>query len=116
MVEAPLQYLVSSREYELLRKVIKRKSPPNVDSLKGSALFSPPSAAHDYNASTFRSALRLYLATKAGLKAWDVVSARLSGRKASQAVAAPKSVLTASTRLSLAASSFLFAYRILFGF
>lgn len=116
MVEAPLQYVVSAREYELLRRVIYRGSSSRVDSRSRSALLRPPSAAHDYNASTFRSAVRLYLATKTGLKAWEMVSARLSGRKAAPAITAPKSAMTASSRISLAAASFLFVYRILFGF
>jgi hypothetical protein len=40
----------------------------------------------DYNAAAVRASLRVFFATVAGLKAWNVISARVLGRERGQYV------------------------------
>ena len=115
MVEAPLQYLLSAREYDLLLRGINKRDRQGKQ-ISSSALLRRPATSRDFNAAAFRSAFRLYLITKYGLKTWEVISARIFRRTAASPTVIKRVYLDGNTKLALAASSFLFFFRIIFGF
>ena len=113
MARPALQYVLSAREYELLRSCVT-DGPPS-SKLRQSSLLSPPSARHDHNASAFRSAVRLYLATTLGLKSFDLVRFKLAARRVKTRTP-PKPFIANGRRLALSLASILFFHRILFRF
>lgn len=85
---------------------------------KGKAGDKPKEVAtvvDDYNARAIRHALRVFVATGAGMKAWEAVSARFMGGKKEQPGGA-KEQKPSALRLSLSLSSILLLYRLLFRF
>src|SRR5271155_3656756 len=116
MVEAHLQYLFSAREYELLHDHIVKKSSPISNVSKHLLPLRPPSRSHDHNAAAFRSALRLFIATKAGLKSLDVIYARLLTWKSTRTPRPSAPLVASSSKLALSLASILFFHRILFRF
>ncbi|GAB1316160.1 Transmembrane protein 135 N-terminal domain-containing protein [Madurella fahalii] len=75
--------------------------------------------ANDYNARAIRHSIRVFIATGALMKLWEVVSARLMRKKKDPASAAKKKQplhKSSTFRLSLSLSTILLMYRILFRF
>lgn len=70
----------------------------------------------DYNARAIRHALRVFVATGAGMKAWEAVSARFMGGNKKDQVGTTKEQKPSALRLSLSLSSILLLYRLLFRF
>jgi hypothetical protein len=77
-----LRYTVSAREYKLLHDYLISRSP---GPLKKRA--PPPTkyeavvkSRDDYNAAAIRAALRVFLATGTGLKAWEMIMGLFFGR------------------------------------
>lgn len=78
-----LRYTISAKEYETLHKyllsrskLLKRNSP--TVSQVGKLVERP--GRDDFNAAAIRASLRIFLASAAGLKAWDLIKARLLGK------------------------------------
>jgi hypothetical protein len=113
MVQPPLQYALSAREYELLCSYIAKRVPSSVS--KRSIPFSPPSTDHDHNASAFRSAARLYLTTVFSLKSLYFLRVKLAARRLKSAHP-PKPLIASPRSLALSLASLLFFHRILFRF
>lgn len=81
-----LRYTISAKEYETLHKyiisrskVLKRNAPTVARVEK---LVERP-GRDDYNASAVRASLRVFMATAAGLKVWDVIKKRVLGQAGS---------------------------------
>jgi len=76
-----LRYSLSAREYKLLHKYLiaksrtARKRAPEPKKYERAVL-----GPDEYNASAIRSSLRVFLATFAGLKAWDLFSQKVLSR------------------------------------
>lgn len=82
-----LRYTISAKEYETLHKyiishskILKRNAPTVARVEK---LVERP-GRDDYNASAVRASLRVFFATVAGLKVWDIIQERLLKRDAVQ--------------------------------
>lgn len=81
-----LRYTISAKEYETLHKyiisrskVLKRNAPTVARVEK---LVERP-GRDDYNAAAVRASLRVFMATAAGLKVWELVKERVLGRAGS---------------------------------
>ena len=79
-----LRYTISAKEYETLHKyvisrskVLKRNAPTVA---KVEKLVDRP-GRDDYNVAAVRASLRVFMATTAGLKAWDVIKKQLLGAR-----------------------------------
>ncbi|KAK4133738.1 hypothetical protein BT67DRAFT_462809 [Trichocladium antarcticum] len=75
--------------------------------------------ADDYNARAIRHSIRVFIATGALMKLWEVASARLLGKKKDVSSAAQKKqplYKSETLRLSLSLSTILLMYRLLFRF
>src|SRR4051812_49152897 len=79
-----LRYTISAKEYETLHryiisrsKVLKRNAPTVARVEK---LVERP-GRDDHNIAAVRASLRVFLATAAGLRAWEVIKKRLLGRR-----------------------------------
>jgi hypothetical protein len=81
-----LRYALNDHEQELLHhylvRRLRRDSPRR--SLNFKARCERDLVHDDYHAATFRSSLRVFLGTAAGLKAWELVAAAFRGRGTSQ--------------------------------
>ena len=81
-----LRYALNYHEQELLHHYLVRRV--RHDSLRRSpnaeARCERAVVHDDYYAATFRSSLRVFLGTAAGLKAWELVAAAFRGRGTSQ--------------------------------
>ena len=80
-----LRYTVSAREYAALHKYIISRSrtlrrtapsPASVDK----ALQPKKQSGDDYNAKAVRHALRVFAAALVGMKGWEAISRRMSGK------------------------------------
>lgn len=77
-----LRYTISAKEYKTLHEYLITRSPRPVR-----RRVPPPSkyaaivkSKDEYNAATFRASLRVFIATQAGLKLWDIVSTQILRR------------------------------------
>lgn len=123
-----LRYTISAREYATLHKYILSRSktlrraaptPASVDK----ALRPQQEGADDYNAKAVRHALRIFLATMAGIKGWEAISKRLGlgdghghGHGQGHGPGKQPSRRSPALRLSASLSSILLLYRFLFRF
>ncbi|EAQ84750.1 hypothetical protein CHGG_08764 [Chaetomium globosum CBS 148.51] len=74
-------------------------------------------SAQEYNARAVRHSIRVFVATGALMKLWEVVSARVLGKKDASATKKKQPLhKSSSLRLSLSLSTILLLYRILFRF
>lgn len=77
-----LRYTISAKEYETLHKYIisrskvLRRNAPTVSKVE--RLVERP-GRDEYNVAAVRASLRVFFATAAGLKAWEVIKVRLLG-------------------------------------
>jgi hypothetical protein len=78
-----IRYTISAKEYDTLHrfvisrsKLLKRNAPTVARVEK---LVERPGRDEDYNAAAVRASLRVFLATAAGLKVWEIIKARLLG-------------------------------------
>ncbi len=86
-----LRYALSPQEYELFRHyLIQRFVGDSQRSQAIEARHTPATVQDDYHAATIRSSLRVFIATAAGLKAWDSISTSLSSRGTVQRRASPR--------------------------
>lgn len=75
-----LRYAFNAREYQLLHHYLIRRLRRDPWRSPQAGPDDEPFAINDnYHAAAFRSSLRVFLGTSAGLKAWDLISASLSG-------------------------------------
>ncbi|KAB5566114.1 hypothetical protein GE09DRAFT_728734 [Coniochaeta sp. 2T2.1] len=140
-----LRYTISAREYALLHRyvlsrsrVLKKRVPsvetvqrvynpsrPGTNKGKGKDTTAAPDdtpagavGGDDYNARAIRHSVRVFVATAAVTKLWDIVSRRLMAKKQDANTAQKNRPLTQSPtlRLSLSLSTILLLYRILFRF
>ena len=110
-----LQYALSAREYEVLHDFLARRRVLKAKEEDGAGI--KPYRDHDYNPAAFRSAFRLFIVAAGGLKAWDIVSARLLARgRPVKAVVKPPYLRSPSFRLALSLSSILYLHRVFFRF
>ncbi|KAI9669715.1 MAG: hypothetical protein M1831_007411 [Alyxoria varia] len=100
-----LRYTISTREHELLQGYLISRAPSVLHKRLAPLSEEHPSTgqADDFNAATVRLALRLFVTSYSGLKAWSYISQRLTGRGG-------------GNQLSLSLSSILFFHRILHRF
>ena len=77
-----LRYTISAQEYKTLHQYLVTRSPAAVRRRA-----PPPSEYHslvqaydDYNAATFRAALRVFITTETGLEIWELFKAKLLSR------------------------------------
>jgi hypothetical protein len=74
IVRNAMRFTVSPREYKLLHKYLISRSPALKRKAPGVGRYeSTVSDADDYNPAAFRAASRVFLASQAGLKLWDVI-------------------------------------------
>ncbi|KAH6645067.1 hypothetical protein BKA67DRAFT_586834 [Truncatella angustata] len=134
-----LRYTISAREYESLHKyvlsrsrLLKRRAPSAntverymdggaKDGGKGKGKAKEGSASggggDTYNARAIRHALRVFIATGLGMKAYNVLMARLKGQKDLTGQKKNEPFYKSPTlRLSLSLSTILLLYRLLFRF
>jgi hypothetical protein len=80
-----LRYTISPREYELLHQYLISRAPQRVQKQTP----NPPqyekitrskNETGDYNTSSFRIALRVFVGAYAGLKGWETLSGKLATR------------------------------------
>ncbi|KXJ97242.1 hypothetical protein Micbo1qcDRAFT_6619 [Microdochium bolleyi] len=76
----------------------------------------PTTAGDTYNARAIRHALRVFIATNIGMKAYDVLMARIKGHNAVAAKSKEPFYKSTTMRLSLSLSTILLLYRLLFRF
>ncbi|PFH60964.1 hypothetical protein XA68_18493 [Ophiocordyceps unilateralis] len=112
-----LRYTVSAREYALLhrhvlsRTKVLRRSLPGPASVERALASRHGVGGDDYNAKAVRHALRLFCTTWLGLRGWEAVVKRMSGKETKKP---PQP--TPALRLSLSLSAVLLLYRLLFRF
>ncbi|ORY63853.1 uncharacterized protein BCR38DRAFT_465968 [Pseudomassariella vexata] len=135
-----LRYTISAREYEVLHKyvlsrsrVLRRRAPSinamqkymdgrDGDTSKGTgkgneAVGSAGSGGDTYNARAIRHALRVFIATGLGTKAYEIIMARLKGQASVPNKNKKEPFYKSSTlRLSVSLSTILLLYRLLFRF
>lgn len=78
----PLYFALNDNEQRLLHRYliqrrgreVQRGNPQATDNIRQAAIHD------DYHAATIRSSLRVFLATAAGWKAWELASTTLQGR------------------------------------
>jgi hypothetical protein len=76
-----LRYSLSAREYKLLHRYLLARSATVKKRAPAPARYERVvTGADDYNAAAVRAALRVWTATYAGLKGWELVSERLFRR------------------------------------
>ncbi len=82
----PLCYALNANEQKLLYRYViqKRGRESQRGSLQAKGHVQQAALHDDYHAATVRSSLRVFLATAAGLKAWELASTTLQGRGVSQ--------------------------------
>ena len=77
-----LRYTISEKEYKTLHEYLITRSPNAVRKRAP----EPPrynaivQSKDDYNAAAIRASFRLFVASEAGLKIWDLFSTRILGR------------------------------------
>lgn len=82
IVRNALRYTLSEKEYKTLHQYLITRSPPAVRKRAP----QPPrynaivQSKDDYNAAATRASLRLFVASQAGLKIWDLFNTRILGR------------------------------------
>ncbi|KAH8649087.1 hypothetical protein BX600DRAFT_404178 [Xylariales sp. PMI_506] len=139
-----LRYTISASEYESLHKyvisrsrLLKRRAPSvatvekymdgssEKDGSKGKGKAKEGSAPSSgggskgdtYNARAVRHALRVFIATGLGMKAYDLIMGRLKGKKELPRTQKKEPLYKSATlRLSLSLSTILLLYRLLFRF
>ncbi|KAI9840305.1 MAG: hypothetical protein M1837_001792 [Sclerophora amabilis] len=118
IVRHALRYSISTSDYELLHKYLisrwpaLRKKAPSVSSYEA-LIYS----RHDYNAAAVRASTRIFLASQTGLKAWELIKARLLARGKPQAPKATGTLLRSPNfRLSLSLSTIFLFHRLLYRF
>lgn len=75
-----LRYSISAKEYETLHKYIISRSKVlkrNAPTVARVEKLVERSGRDDYNASAVRASLRVFMATAAGLKVWEIVKERV---------------------------------------
>ncbi|KUJ20722.1 uncharacterized protein LY89DRAFT_716060 [Mollisia scopiformis] len=117
-----LRYTISAKEYETLHKyiisrskVLRRNAPTvaKVEKLVKKDGAGGGGGGDDYNAAAIRASLRVFLASSAALKVWELVGERWLGRVRGKKVPFYKN---ANLRLSISSSSILLLHRLLFRF
>ncbi|KZF22890.1 hypothetical protein L228DRAFT_247303 [Xylona heveae TC161] len=113
-----LRYTVSAKEYELLHQyllsrasAVRRRAPrpPRYESFVRSK--------DDYNAAAIRASLRVFFATQAGLKLWELITTKLIARgRISKPLPKTSIFQSRNLRLSFSLSFILFLHRILYRF
>ncbi|KAI1076874.1 hypothetical protein F5B20DRAFT_554116 [Whalleya microplaca] len=142
-----LRYTISAREYETLHKYVLsrsrllRKRAPTVNAVekymdgansrrapatdkdagkgkgKEKATSGGSNRGDSYNARAIRHALRVFIATGMGMKAYETVMAKIRGQKDASGPRKKQPFYKSSTlRLSLSLSTILLLYRLLFRF
>ncbi|KAG6027687.1 hypothetical protein E4U19_001906 [Claviceps sp. Clav32 group G5] len=134
-----IRYTVSAREYAALHKCILSRSrtlrraaptPAAVDKAlqprrdaghdksnsNSNNTSTSTSNGDDYNARAIRHALRVFLVSLAGSKAWDVVARKLAGNSAAGDGSRKSSTSWPAVRLSASLSATVLLYRLLFRF
>jgi hypothetical protein len=84
-----LRYTISAKEYETLHKYITSRSKVlkrNVPSVAKVEKLVERHGRDDYNAAAVRAALRVFVATGAGLKLWSLAKERVLGLESSRYV------------------------------
>lgn len=76
-----LRYTVSARDYQHLHQyLISRSSTLRKRAPTVARFESIVRSEHDFNPAAVRASLRVFLASQAGLKLWDLISTRLFAR------------------------------------
>ncbi|KAE8453631.1 hypothetical protein EG329_009142 [Mollisiaceae sp. DMI_Dod_QoI] len=119
-----LRYTISAKEYETLHKyiisrskVLRRTAPTvaKVEKLVKREGRNGEPAGDDYNAAAIRASLRVFLASSAGLKIWELIGEKFFGKERNRGKRAPF-YKNANLRLSISLSSILLLHRLLFRF
>lgn len=81
-----LRYTISPREYELLHQYLISRAPERVQKRtpqppRYEKIIKTKTETGDYNAASFRAALRVFVAAYTGLKGWETISERLVSRR-----------------------------------
>lgn len=93
-----LRYSISAKEYETLHKyiisrskVLRRNAPTvaKVEKLVKREGRNGEPAGDDYNAAAIRASLRVFLASSAGLKIWELVGEKFLGKERNRYYFAP---------------------------
>jgi hypothetical protein len=107
------QLVLSPKEYQLLVKLVHKRSSTQSSAKVDTTQPDGELPKDNFNAASFRSAARVYLATSLTLKGADALLTRIASRRAGTAVTR-KSLVTSRHRLALSLSSLLFFHRVLF--
>ncbi|KAF2396082.1 hypothetical protein EJ06DRAFT_483971 [Trichodelitschia bisporula] len=116
IVRNAMRYSLSPREYKLLHKYLLSRTPAVRTKAPQPARFERAvTAADDYNAAALRASVRLFGGVYGGLKLWEVIAARVLGRKP---VPAPKQPFykSGNIRLPGALAAILLFHRLLHRF
>ncbi|KAK5001145.1 hypothetical protein LTR66_000113 [Elasticomyces elasticus] len=114
-----LRYTVSAKEYQLLHQYLISRAPPIVKKRTP----QPPryeailKGEDDYNVATVRNSLRVFVASYAGLRGWELIQDRLFSRRNSVQPKSKTSILKSpNIRISASLSLILFFHRLLHRF
>ncbi|KAI5356915.1 putative transmembrane protein [Septoria linicola] len=115
-----LRYTLSPREYELLHNYLISRAPQRVQKRtpkpdRYEKITKSSTESEDYNASSVRAALRVYVGLFTVLKSMDFVLAKVAQRRGVVATAKPGPKYK-NTRIALSFSAMLFFHRILHRF
>lgn len=118
-----LRYTISPREYELVHRYLISRAPQPVQKRtpnppRYEKITRSETEGGDYSVAAVRSALRVFIATYAGLKGWDLVLQKLASGKGSpeQSKAVAQRPRHPNARVALAFSSILLFHRLLHRF
>ena len=78
-----LRYTVSAKEYQVVHNYFANRSPPVVKKRVLTPSKYPPARGSndDFNSAAIRASLRVFVASGAGLTAWDLVKKQLFAKK-----------------------------------
>ncbi|KAL9119775.1 MAG: hypothetical protein Q9187_003670 [Circinaria calcarea] len=115
-----LRYTISAKEYQTLHHYLITQSPRPLRrrAPQPSKYAAVVKSQDEYNAATFRASLRVFIATQAGLKLWDIVSTQILRRHEGSSRRKPptSTIKSSNLRLSLSVSMILLLHRLLHRF
>ncbi|KAL2443613.1 hypothetical protein ABEF95_007895 [Exophiala dermatitidis] len=119
-----LRYVLTEREYALLRRYILRSKiardgvgkshPEGTNTMHSTGSAEVPTRRNEQLTATFRSASRVFVLTYGSLKAIESLLSRVSSRRSLTAERAAKPLVASKTRLALSLSSLLFLHSVLY--
>lgn len=124
LTRTALRYTMSNREYAYLHQYLISRAPKRVQKQTPSPpryekITASGTESGDYNAAALRSAVRVFIGTYVGMKAYDTVTTQIAARRGTTPAMPVKAVARArnpNARLALSFSMILLFHRLLHRF